>query len=32
MSGMRIDGHAYMKGAVDAILASIGVTATRRPS
>jgi K+-transporting ATPase ATPase B chain len=26
MSGLRLDGRAYMKGAVDAILASIGVT------
>jgi K+-transporting ATPase ATPase B chain len=28
MSGMRRDGHAYLKGAVDAILASIGSEST----
>ena len=32
MSGLRQDGHAYMKGAVDAILASLSVRTTGRPS
>ena len=32
MSGVRLDGHAYFKGAVDAVLASSVPTAgARRP-